>query len=90
MMTDYGHTTDGFELQLGTNCIGHQYLTNRLMPILIASAPSRVINTSSDGHKMSNYNVNGEEQEFRQKLFPTEQVSTFHEMMWYMMVWKKS
>ena len=40
-------TTDGFELQLGTNHLGHFALTARLMPLLRAGAASRVVSVSS-------------------------------------------
>ncbi|KAI0631524.1 NAD-P-binding protein [Trametes polyzona] len=49
-------TKDGFDLQFGTNVIGHFFLTQLLLPLLIASAKTspdgkaRVINTSSMGH----------------------------------------
>lgn len=43
-------TEDGFEKQWGTNHVGHQYLTTLLMPLLIASNPSRVVTLSSAGH----------------------------------------
>ncbi|EJD36049.1 NAD(P)-binding protein [Auricularia subglabra TFB-10046 SS5] len=48
-------TSDGYDLQFGTNTLGHWYLTKLLLPILLATAdasPSgektRVIHTSSD------------------------------------------
>jgi NAD(P)-dependent dehydrogenase (short-subunit alcohol dehydrogenase family) len=37
-------TADGFELQFGTNHLGHFVLVNRLVPLLLAGAPSRVVN----------------------------------------------
>lgn len=50
MFTPQGTTVDGFETQFGTNHLGHFVLTNRLLPALIAAAPSRVVNLSSAGH----------------------------------------
>ncbi|EJT98197.1 NADP-binding protein [Dacryopinax primogenitus] len=48
-------TKQNFDLQFGTNVIGHCYLTVLLLPILLSTAQEsgnkvRVINTSSDGH----------------------------------------
>ena len=50
MAVPFGRTEDGFEMQFGTNHLGHFVLVNRLMPLLIASAPSRIVNLSSAGH----------------------------------------
>ena len=56
MAVPYGRTEDGFELQFGTNHLGHFVLVNRLMPLLRASAPSRIVNLSSAGHFASGIN----------------------------------
>ena len=50
MAIPFGHTDDGFELQFGTNHLGHFVLVGRLLPLLLASAPSRVVLLSSGGH----------------------------------------
>jgi NAD(P)-dependent dehydrogenase (short-subunit alcohol dehydrogenase family) len=46
-------TSDGFELQLGTNHIGHFLLTNLLAPALGAGAPARVVCLSSGAHAIA-------------------------------------
>lgn len=51
MATPEGRTADGFELQFGTNHLGHFLLVNRLRPLL--GSPGRIINLSSGGHRFS-------------------------------------
>jgi len=46
-------TRDGFELQFGTNHIGHSLLTNLLLPALLKGVPSRIVSLSSRGHHFS-------------------------------------
>jgi NAD(P)-dependent dehydrogenase (short-subunit alcohol dehydrogenase family) len=53
MATPFGHTTDGFELQIGTNHLGHFLLTGLLAPLFLAAAPSRIVNLTSGGHLIS-------------------------------------
>lgn len=50
MAPPLSRTAQGFELQLGTNHLGHFLLTRLLEPALRAGAPSRVVNVSSRGH----------------------------------------
>ncbi len=52
MMTPYGLTKDGFEQQFGVNHLGHFALTGHLLPLLETTEGARVVNTSSNGHKM--------------------------------------
>jgi NAD(P)-dependent dehydrogenase (short-subunit alcohol dehydrogenase family) len=44
-------TVDGFEMQLGTNHLGHFSLTGQLLPALSLSSGSRVVNVSSTAHR---------------------------------------
>jgi len=57
MACPQGTTTDGFETQFGTNHLGHFVFVNRLIPLLVAGAPSRVIVLSSSGHRMSDVDL---------------------------------
>src|SRR5215475_7730939 len=46
-------TVDGHETQFQVNHLGHFLLTELLHDTLVRSAPARVINVSSHGHKMA-------------------------------------
>lgn len=45
-------TADGFEMQLGTNHLGHFAFTGLLLDLLLATPGSRVVNVSSTAHKV--------------------------------------
>ncbi|MFO0554745.1 MAG: SDR family oxidoreductase [Polyangiaceae bacterium] len=51
MATPRSTTKQGFELQLGTNHLGHALLTELLIPQLEASPYGRIVNVSSDLHR---------------------------------------
>ncbi len=53
MACPHGKTRDGFEMQFGTNHLGHFLLTGLIAPALIKGAPSRIVNLSSGGHRVS-------------------------------------
>jgi len=52
MMTPKATTKDGFELQFGTNHLGHFAFTGLLLDRLLPVAGSRVVTVSSMGHRL--------------------------------------
>ncbi|TFK24419.1 NAD(P)-binding protein [Coprinopsis marcescibilis] len=71
-------TTQGYDLQFGTNVLGHFYFTKLLLPILVSTAkasPSgnvRVVNTSSSASRVGKINFNTfKDSPARRKLSPT-------------------
>src|SRR5207253_6203220 len=63
MAAPYRRTADGFELQFGTNHLGHFALTGLLLPRLLARPGARVVTVSSNAHKFGKIDfddLNGE------------------------------
>jgi NAD(P)-dependent dehydrogenase (short-subunit alcohol dehydrogenase family) len=54
MAIPYSRTADGFEMQLGTNHLGHFALTGLLLETLVATPGSRVVTVSSGMHRVGN------------------------------------
>ena len=52
MALPYRKTVDGFEMQFGTNHLGHFALTGLLLDTLLAADDARVVNVSSGAHRM--------------------------------------
>ena len=53
MATPFSRTEDGFELQFGTNHLGHFALATGLLPALEAAGTARVVALTSIGHRRS-------------------------------------
>ena len=57
----FPRTTDGFEMQMGTNHLGHFLLTNLLLPKMISTASqsldARVVVVSSAAHALANSRI---------------------------------
>ena len=56
MNTPYGTTRDGFELQFGTNHLGHFALTGLLLERLCQSRGSRIVTVNSLNHRQGTIN----------------------------------
>ncbi len=58
MATPLLHTADGFEMQFGTNHLGHFALTAELLPLIERGHLKRIVNLSSRGHHMAPVDLN--------------------------------
>lgn len=56
MATPFQHTHDGFEMQFGTNHLGHFAMTAELMPLIERGHLKRIVNLSSRGHHFTPVN----------------------------------
>ena len=55
MACPFGKTEDGFEIQFGTNHLGHFVLVNRIASLM--KPGSRLVNLASSGHRFSDVNL---------------------------------
>jgi NAD(P)-dependent dehydrogenase (short-subunit alcohol dehydrogenase family) len=55
MATPFGRTADGFELQFGTNHLGHFALVNRIEPLLVDNG--RLVVLSSQAHRVADVDL---------------------------------
>ncbi|MFL6143033.1 MAG: SDR family oxidoreductase [Labedaea sp.] len=71
MMPPTRHTTsDGFELQFGTNHLGHFALTGRLLPLLRKASAPRVVSLSSGAARVGRINFDDLQWERRYRAIP--------------------
>ncbi|KAL9620368.1 MAG: hypothetical protein Q9160_005068 [Pyrenula sp. 1 TL-2023] len=77
MATDFALSPDGFESQFATNHLGHFLFTNLIMDKILASKSPRVVDVSSDGHRLNpirwgdyNFDVRNMLLEYRLSLMP--------------------
>jgi NAD(P)-dependent dehydrogenase (short-subunit alcohol dehydrogenase family) len=57
MACPWGTTADGFEMQFGTNHLGHFELTRRLMPAVLAGSAPRIVCLTSSAHDISDVDL---------------------------------
>jgi len=69
MACPLSYTRDGFEMQFGTNHVGHFALTVGLLPALKAAKKSRVVNLSSTAHNRSDFDF--EDYNFKTREYDT-------------------
>lgn len=54
MFAPRGKTVDGFEIQFGTNHLGHFALTGRLIDVVLATPQSRIVTVASEYARLGN------------------------------------
>lgn len=64
-------TVDGFEMQIGTNHLGHFALTGLLLERLLATPGSRIVTTSSTAHRIGKMNFDDLHGRRRYSRWPT-------------------
>jgi NAD(P)-dependent dehydrogenase (short-subunit alcohol dehydrogenase family) len=57
MACPFGHTADGFEMQFGTNHLGHFELTRLLTPAVLAGDDPRIVILSSAAHGIADVDL---------------------------------
>ena len=79
MIPDLQKTADGFEMQFGTNHLGHFALTGLLMKTILKTPGARVVTVSSGAHKFGggvNFdNLNGEKSYSRVAAYGLSKIS---------------
>lgn len=57
MFTPFARTADGFEMQIGTNHLGHFALTRLLLDRLRAAEGARIVNLASEGYRLADVDL---------------------------------
>jgi NAD(P)-dependent dehydrogenase (short-subunit alcohol dehydrogenase family) len=70
MATPRSRTADGFEMQFGTNHLGHFALTGLLLATLVDTPGSRVVNVSSLAHRMGRIDFDDLQSDRRYRAWP--------------------
>lgn len=75
-------TADGYELQLGTNLLGHFALTARLIGAMEGRADARVVTLSSNAHKLGRIDFDDLQSERRYNRWRAYNQSKLADLMW--------
>jgi NAD(P)-dependent dehydrogenase (short-subunit alcohol dehydrogenase family) len=83
-------TTDGFELQFGTNHLGHFALTGRLLGRLLAAPAARVVTVSSSVHRIGKIHFGDLQWEKRYHRWPAYGQSKLANLMFALELQRRS
>ncbi len=83
-------TKDGFEMQLGTNYLGHYALTAQLLPLLRRASAPRVVNLSSIAHRGGRIDFDDLQGERRYKPWKAYQQSKLAMLMFALELQRRS
>jgi NAD(P)-dependent dehydrogenase (short-subunit alcohol dehydrogenase family) len=72
MLPPFGKTKDGFELQFGTNHLGHFVLTGLLLDRLLVTPKARIVSMSSGAHRLGTGTLRFENLNAEQRYDPME------------------
>jgi NAD(P)-dependent dehydrogenase (short-subunit alcohol dehydrogenase family) len=83
-------TRDGFEMQLGTNYLGHYALTAQLLPLLRRASAARVVSLSSIAHRSGRIDFDDLQGERRYKPWKAYQQSKLAMLMFALELQRRS
>ena len=81
MLPEFQKTADGFEMQFGTNHLGHFALTGLLFPLLKKTAGARIVTVSSNAHRWGKFeldNLNSEKKYNRNSAYGISKISNLY------------
>ncbi len=83
-------TADGFEMQFGTNHLGHFALTGLLMPALLAAPSPRVVTVSSIAHKPGRIHFDDINWEHQYAAWPAYQQSKLANLLFALELYRRA
>ena len=81
MMPPYSKTADGFEMQFGTNHLGHFALTGLLLNLILKTERSRIVTVSSNAHRWGNIqfdDLNFEKEYNKEKAYGQSKIANLY------------